>query len=376
MMQLYVDGEQFAAALAHAGRVQSGNQQLRQVLLTARSEELDITATDITSELVQTIPATVGVQGQSAVDVPFAQKFCAKLPKNRKVEISLLEDKKTSIKCLVRGDNYATATIHAGIDEYPEFTTTERVEMESMTTTAGQLVSMIKHCVDATDENSPRTYLQGVNYSLQGKWLRMFASDGYRLAECKSPVDDASKCEPAIVPVRVNKTLLALLAKMGPESPVVVELSSDCSRFTIGNTTVLSCINIKAEFPGSVDKLIPDDSTIEFVANNQALVTSIKRMQPVFTSTDGAVTLVLSRDNVDVTAESEMGSISDPVVATTNTDEYKSKFNSKHLLQSLSSFPPKHNVRFLFPNEPGATIIRDATENAPPFQHIVMPIRV
>lgn len=375
-MQLYVDGEPFAAALAHAGRVQSGHDTLREVLLTAGDDALSITASDgYASELVQTIPASVGINGQSAVDAPFAQKFCAKLPRGRKVEISIDEDRKTSIKCLIRGDNYATATIHAGVEEYPEFKMDD-ADLKSLTTTAAQLGSMIKHCIDSTDENSPRTYLQGITYATHKQSLRLFASDGYRLAECKSPVAEPVSCEPAIVPVRVNKTLLALLAKIDPTTAVIVELSNEFSRFTIGESTVLSCKNTKSEFP-SVDKLIPTDSTIQFTCNNQALVTSLKRMQPVFmNANDASVTLNISPDNVDVMSESQMGSITDPVVATANTEAYKSKFNCKHLLQSLASFPAKHDVKFIFPDEPGATIIRDATENAPPYQHIVMPIRV
>ena len=179
---------------------------LANILLSARSDELALTATDLEVELVA--KAKVSLQQGGEITLP-GRKFLdivRALPEGAAVTVSIEGERAT-----VRSgkSRFTLATLPAS-----DFPTVEDIKAQQSLHIAQ---SALKRLLDKTHfsmaQQDVRYYLNGMLLEIAEKVVRTVATDGHRLAYCESELETAaSTSQQVIVP---RKGVLELQRLLG-----------------------------------------------------------------------------------------------------------------------------------------------------------------
>lgn len=152
---------------------------VQSVLLTVADGKTILTATDL--ELAVTIPVPgVTCEGEGSILLP-TQKFAKILATTPDDTITVEAD---GDKLLIRGGRSRYTLTSESVDDYPRIepsTATEWLEIPGT-----ELRRLIRQTIYATDTNSPRYALAGVQAEATQDRLRFVATDGRRLAKAES----------------------------------------------------------------------------------------------------------------------------------------------------------------------------------------------
>ncbi len=252
---------------------------LSNVLLRADGGAINLKATDLDLEIVESVPAMIELPGATTVPAHMFYDIVRKLPEGSQVVLETTSDN-------------ATLEIRAGRSK---FTLQMLPETDFPDLTAGDFShgfaltgADIRKLIDATQfaisTEETRYYLNGIYLHTvdagSGLQFRAVATDGHRLAQAEVPAPSGSAGMPGIIVPRKTVGEIQKLLE-NPEANVQVELSDTKIRLTTGSVILTSKL-IDGTFP-DYGRVIPQNNDKECAStgtSSRKLSTACRRSPP------------------------------------------------------------------------------------------------
>jgi DNA polymerase-3 subunit beta len=371
-MKVTVERSELVKSLSHVHRVVERRNTipiLANVLIRAGKNGLELKATDLDLEIVETLPAEVKQAGATTVPAHMIYDIVRKLPEGAQIELQ-------------SGNDRGSLAIRAGRSR---FTLQSLPETDFPDLAAGELphrfslaTADLKRLVDKTQfaisTEETRYYLNGIYlHAVEEKpvKLRAVATDGHRLAQVEMPAPKGASGIPGVIVPRKTVAEVQRLVEDGGEE-VAIELSPSKIRLSF-NKVVLTSKLIDGTFPDYV-RVIPVANDKTLVVEKSEFAAAVDRVSTVSSERGRAVKLSLSSGKLTLSVTNpDSGSATEELEVEYDAEPLDIGFNSRYLLDITQQLEgEKAELKLADPGSP--TLLRD--QDAAGALYVLMPMRV
>ena len=299
---------------------------LANLLLSAESGKLSITATDLEVELVASTEiksaadSRVTVPGRKLLDI------CRSLPEGATLTFSQDGDKLT-VKA--GKSRFVLATLPAS--DFPVID--ELAQQQSLKLPQADFKRLLDKTHFSMAQQDVRYYLNGMLLETDGKMLRTVATDGHRLALCEMDLPSKATGQQVIIP---RKGVLELQRLLGTEGDVQITIGSNHVRAQIGDVRFTSKL-IDGRFP-EYSRVIPAASPKAIVADREMLRSALQRTSILANEKYRGIRLALKKNSMTLQAHNpEQEEAEEQVEVSYKGDELEVGFNVSYLLDALAA---------------------------------------
>ncbi|BBF92095.1 DNA polymerase III subunit beta [Blastochloris tepida] len=372
-MRTIVERADLAKSLGHVHRVVEKRNTipiLANVLLRADGTRLELKATDLDLEVVESIAADVKLAGATTVPAHMFHDIVRKLPEG--AEISLEADTAKGTLVIRAGRaRFQLQTLPES--DFPDLTAGEFGHR--FTLSAADLKRLLDKTQFAISTEETRYYLNGIYLHTisgpEGEMLRAVATDGHRLAQVEFAAPAGATGMPGVIVPRKTVAEVQRLLEDG-STEVQIELSTAKIRFAFGDTVLTSKL---------IDGTFPDYARVIPVANDKTLLVdkadfaaAVDRVSTVSSERGRAVKLALSEGKLVLTVTNpDSGSATEEIEADYAADPLEIGFNSRYLLEITGQLEGDDaELKLADPGSP--TLLRDKDSRGA--LYVLMPMRV
>jgi DNA polymerase-3 subunit beta len=337
---------------------------LANVLLSAKSGRLSVTATDLEVELVAT--SEVDVQRNGEITVPGRKllDICRALPEG--VEINMtLEGERMTVRA--RRSRFTLSTLPAS-----EFPTVDEINaQQTLTVPQKEFRRLLEKTHFSMAQQDVRYYLNGMLLETSAKMLRSVATDGHRLALCETPLADGAKAgQQVIVP---RKGVLELQRILGSEDQTLeVAIGSNHIRLQIGEIRFTSKL-IDGRFP-EYGRVIPANPPHVVTAVREDLRQALQRAAILSNEKYRGIRFGVKAGSLVIQSHNpEQEEAEEEVEVGYDGPELEIGFNVNYLLDALAAIDGSE-VQVGLTDGNSSCLIRSGTDASARF--VVMPMRL
>jgi DNA polymerase III subunit beta len=345
---------------------------LSNVLMEARGDRVQLTATDLELGIRSSFPAKIAREGAGTVPVRRLLDYVRLLP-DADLSLKFLENDWASITC------GRSRTRIAGIsrESFPELPQMPEPVAEIP---VRLLSSMIGKTVFAISAEESRFTLNGALLQLRTDGMLMVATDGHRLAyvETAGEMAGVRSAYRALLPRKAMGEILKLGGESGEDA--VVKFAGDDNHlfFALGDRLLISR-KLTGTFP-DYERVLPKDHKITITLAKDEIRAAVERVSQFADERSRAIRMQLCPGEVKVFSSiSETGESEEVVPAEYEGTSLEIGFNAQYLLEFLRSIS-EPRVMFLFKDPHSAAEVRpasaDGTEPQEQYRYIVMPMRI
>jgi DNA polymerase III subunit beta len=369
-MKITLERAELVKALAHVHRVVERRNTipiLANVLLRAGKNGLELKATDLDLEIVETVPAEI--KQASAVTVPAHMFYdiVRKLPEGSQVELQSGTDR-GSVQVRAGRSRFTLQTLPE--TDFPDIAAGDLPHRFKLA--AGDLKRLVDKTQFAISTEETRYYLNGIYLHLvDDKTLRAVATDGHRLAQVDLPAPKGAAGMPGvIVPRKTVAEMQRLLEDAGEE--VEIELSPAKIRFSLGNVVLTSKL-IDGTFP-DYGRVIPLGNDKILVVDKGEFSSAVDRVSTVSSERGRAVKLSLGNGKLTLSVTNpDSGSATEEIEVEYGAEPIDIGFNSRYLLDIAQQIEgEKATLKLADPGSP--TLLQDSEPSGA--LYVLMPMRV
>jgi DNA polymerase-3 subunit beta len=369
-MKITLERAELVRALAHVHRVVERRNTipiLANVLLRAGKNGLELKATDLDLEIVETVPAEI--KQASAVTVPAHMFYdiVRKLPEGSQVELQSGSDR-GSVQVRAGRSRFTLQTLPE--TDFPDIAAGDLPHRFKLA--AGDLKRLVDKTQFAISTEETRYYLNGIYLHLvDDKKLRAVATDGHRLAQVDLPAPKGAAGMPGvIVPRKTVAEVQRLLEDAGEE--VEIELSPAKIRFSLGKVVLTSKL-IDGTFP-DYGRVIPLGNDKILVVDKGEFSSAVDRVSTVSSERGRAVKLSLGNGKLTLSVTNpDSGSATEEIEVEYGAEPIDIGFNSRYLLDIAQQIEgEKATLKLADPGSP--TLLQDSEPSGA--LYVLMPMRV
>jgi DNA polymerase-3 subunit beta len=370
-MKLNIERSALLRSLSHVQSVVERRNTipiLSNVQITAETNSLSLTATDLDLSIVENIDTDIVEAGGTTVPAQTLFDIVRKLPDGADVELSMGEDRRLSLKsgrskftlaCLPRED----FPVMSGGD-LPH----------SFNVPASELRRLIDKTRFAISTEETRYYLNGIYLHVapgDDAKLRAVATDGHRLAQVETALPEGAKGMPGvIIPRKAVGELRKLIDEQADD--IEVSLSDTKIRFSFGGVVLISKL-IDGTFP-DYTRVIPEGNEKFLEADCHMLADAVDRVSTISTDRTRSVKLNIEKDKIVLSVNSpENGTATEEVAVSYGSDVMEIGFNARYLLDILAQIEGD-TVKAELADSASPTILRDSEDLQA--LYVLMPMRV
>ena len=372
-MRLTVERDELLTALHRVqGIVEKRNTMpsLANVLLEAKPEGLDISATDL----------ELGMRGlyKATVEEPGSVTFSA-----RKLYEILKEINDSEIAITVTDDCLVTIKTDRGefkVVGLPskDFPPLPAIERDGLIPLPGAgLLQLIRRTLFAVGDNDTRYVLNGllivVTNEDEKPVIRLVGTDGHRLAMAEQKLETDAKASPeekVIVPKKAAAEIRRLLEEGGDEP--MIGFTKNMLIFRKSGLVMTSRL-MEGNYP-NYQQVIPKASNKKITVNRDDLEGALRRVSVLSQNKSYAVKLTFSKEAITLfSSHPDMGEAQEGIPASFNGDEFSAGFNARYLLDVLGVMESE-TVALNMEASLSPCLIRE--KDNPLFQAVVMPVKV
>lgn len=295
------------------------------IKISARNDKLIIVATDGEISIQKNIKAEIYEEGDVCVPGRYFSDFIKKL---EGVQITLSsDDKKMDI---IYADSQ-TAMQVLSANDFPKIDTDINENSFSMKTAdLKKFINATSFCCAGDDS---RPILKGCQFVIKGKEISVTALDGFRLATIKGELISSTGDMEIVCPARTLNEIEKMIDGDG-----TTEIFVQKGRILVEvDDTVLTSRLYNGDFIKK-DNIIPKDFTTRVKVDKSALKASIERAAILVRSDKNSLIIFdISSDKIEISSNSEVGSVQEPVKAETNGKDIKIAMNSKFIIEAVNA---------------------------------------
>lgn len=345
-MKLTCNTYDLKAACAKAARVidKSPSPATNGLLLKAESGVLTVTGYNLTIGISVKIPAMIEIPGAIIADAKILTNAAGKLQKENTTlctddDILIVQNGRSNLK--VKG---------IPAEQYPALPTAENGV--TCCVDGEKLVKLIKKTVFCADED------RGVRMTMSSE-LKLCATDGFTLAESSIPLSKAVDERTAMIPPKALSELL--------DATDAVEISIS-EKHIVAQTrdyTLFSRL-MSTTWEIDVDKIIPKN-TASVKTDFKALTSALERVQILASTETQPVKMSFSRDAIELSVRTTIGSATDSVTGETDSD-LTIGINARYLVGVLKA---AETDSFLVSSPVSPLVFKDEMST-----YILLPVRL
>ncbi len=343
---------------------------LNNVRLEAFSDSLRITASNMSMEVTDRVPAAIQEGGATTVPALVLNEIWQGLPDGSEVLLDGTDSpNRLMLKCGSIDFQFSClpATDFPVISDPPEYPHNFRI-------LAQDLRNMIDKSQFATSTDENRKNLNGLFFHTagtnQGTLLRSVATDGHRLAR----IDVGDPGESADVPGTIlpKRNVVALRKIIADyQGDIEIDVSDAQARFKFGSLVLKSKL-IDDRFP-DYNRVIPHDNDKIFAADRLEFIKAASRMMAIAEQPMYPIKLSVENSSMTLSVNGSMGAGKEVITTDWGGPLLEIGFNGKYLLDALQALDGE-GVEFRLSNPNQAAVINAKDDQRS--LHVLMPIRV
>lgn len=337
-------------------------------------DEVELSATDLERSIRCRIRAEVKSPGSVVLLGQVVSQLVGRLPEEETIELRE-QDGRAQLRC--GSASFELLTLPA--DEFPERTRPSGVPVGRMALSALlQSISQTAFSALRASETT-RLALTGVDIVLRDGAAKLAATNGYRLAIKKVPVEGlADDYDGSFL---VDAAVLADLSRVlsGVNEPEVAVFADGGQLHFAAGPVFFSCRTIQEQFP-DFERVVPKDSEIGVFASRSELLDTLRRLEITAAEESGAVNLKVAGPRLEMTSASkDKGQGRESVkLLKAPAKEVEIAFRAEYLIDALRRMESDQVALWLAAPE-RAGLIEPSGEIAPGdegFIYVCMPVRL
>ncbi|MFL6551285.1 MAG: DNA polymerase III subunit beta [Povalibacter sp.] len=336
---------------------------LANILLSGRSDELALTATDLEVELVA--KAKVSLQQAGEITLPGRKllDIIRALPEGAPVTVSVEGERAT-----VRSgkSRFTLATLPAS-----DFPVIEDIKaLQSLNIAQAALKRLLDKTHFSMAQQDVRYYLNGMLLEIADKVLRTVATDGHRLAYCEAELSAAAgTTQQVIVP---RKGVLELQRLLAGEGEVELAVGTNHVRAQIGDIRFTSKL-IDGRFP-EYSRVIPANPPKQVRADRDVLRSALQRAAILSNEKYRGIRLAVKENALVLQSHNpEQEEAEEELEVAYTGEEVEIGFNVNYLLDALAAVEAGEIQLGLTDANNSCLLTSPTVESA---KYVVMPMRL
>ena len=339
---------------------------LSNVLLNAKDDKLELTATDLDVTVSSRVEAKVKKPGSTTIPVKRLFGIVREL-QNSEIDIETDDKNFTSVRS--GASFYKINGLSA--DEFPPMPKFK--EDKKVTLPQDTVRSMMKKTSFAISTDESRYVLNGIFLSLKDHKMTMVATDGRRLALVDEEVDIPDKSSGEfIIPAKAVNELNRLFQEKGE---VEIRYTDNQAAFNLkdekGNAILVITKLIEGNYP-NYRQVIPGETKERIALAREEFLHALRRAELMTSDKSNSVKLTFGKNNLLITANSpEVGEAKESLAINYKGKEMAIAFNPRYMIDPLAALPNDEVYLELIDElSPGVLKING------PFLYVVMPMRL
>ncbi len=296
------------------------------IKLSAVNDALILTATDGEISIRKTIKADVYEEGDVCVPGRYFSDFIKKL---EGVQITLsAEDKRMSI---IYADSQTEMQVLSA-EDFPKMDLD--INESSFTLKTSDLKKFISATSFCCASDDSRPILKGCQFVIKGEDVCVTSLDGFRLATVKGKVVSATGDMEIVCPART----LNEIEKMIPDGDGDTEIFVQRGMILVSaENTVLTSRLYNGDFIRK-ENIIPKDFTTIVKVDKSSLKASIERAAILVRNDKNSLIIFdVSGDRIEISSNSEIGNVQEPVKAEVEGKDVRIAMNSKFIIDAVNA---------------------------------------
>jgi DNA polymerase III subunit beta len=215
-----------------------------------------------------------------------------------------------------------------------------------------------------------RYYLNGLLLSVEGRELRVVATDGHRLAFANTTLEDEHPKQEVVLP---RKAVLELSKQLGEsDAPIRIGLLGNQVRFNFGTVELFTKI-VDGKFP-DYGRVIPAGHQNIITVEREGLLQALQRTAILSNDKFRGVRWVLTKDSLRVScSNTEQEEAQEEIELDYAGAAIDIGFNVNYLLDVLNALSGSH-VRCAFGDASSSVLMTDPGLES--FRYVIMPMRI
>lgn len=367
MIKLLVNHSDFLKGLnsvATALPSRSSLPYLTNVLLETDGDKLKLSATDLDTTVITTIPASVTTSGSITLPGKKLHEIVRELPEEE-VRLSGTGNRIT-ISC----GQGSFSLSGSSSEQFPSLPSKSGVEPSVVPVDI--LSGAIRKTSYAVAKDDYRATLNGALLRIDSNGFEMVATDGHRLS-CISL--GSIKSDNSITAL-VTQKALNLFAKLSSDGDVNIRYQGSQISFEFDDTIIFSR-TIDGEYP-PYKKVIPTDNDCSLSAVREDLISVLRRVKTMANPSTHQVKFTLEKDNVLIQAESaDAGEAKEQLTSEYEGNPFQVGFNCNFLMEILRNM---NCDRIVMKMKDGGTAVLISDEEEPEgddtYLALIMPVKL
>lgn len=373
-MHITIDRNQFLKSLNRVHRVVERRNTipiLSNVLINASGDGVQLKATDLDLEVIESSLAKVEQEGAITVPAHLLYDIVRKLSSGSEIVLKVDNNQANTMSVVSGCANFQLQCLPKV--DFPESLPGQFSCRFSLS--ASDLKRLFDCTQFAISTEETRYYLNGIYFHVVDDGvlkLRLVATDGHRLAQVDMEAPSEIKDMPGVIIPRKAVGELQKLLSEETEGDVSIELSETKIRFSVGSVVLTSKL-IDGTFP-EYQRVIPLNNDKKLAVNRQDFSAAVDRVSTISSDRGRAVKLTIENGQLKLVVNNpDSGSAEDQLVADYTSDPLEIGFNSRYLLDIAAQLTSDEMV-FMLADAGAPALIRESDDAAA--LYVLMPIRV
>ena len=215
-----------------------------------------------------------------------------------------------------------------------------------------------------------RYYLNGMLLVLEGKQLRVVATDGHRLSYAEAQLETEAEAREVIIP---RKTVVELSKLLGDvDDPVELRIGANQVTITLPGTELVTKV-VDGKFP-DYQRVIPMNQPRQLKANRQNVMQALQRAAILSNEKFRGVRLVMSENTLGIVCNNnEQEEAADEIEVSYNGEPLDVGFNVTYLLDGLGAVGSE-DIMLSLADANSSMLL--TSEGEAGFKYVVMPMRI
>jgi DNA polymerase III subunit beta len=341
---------------------------LSNLLVEAKGDRLNITATDLELSIRTSCDAKVKKEGAGTIPAKKLLELVRLLPEGE-IKFKLLENHWVEIV----SDKKKYKLVGMAKENFPALPAMPHTIVQISAPVMESLISKTKFAISMEES---RYTLNGGLLILKPDTLAMVATDGHRLALAET--DQKLAGLNGEMKVLIPKKAMDEVSKLASaaDSDAQIEFAKDESHlfFHVGHRLLISRI-LTGQFP-NYEAVLPRDNNKTVTIERGELCDAVKRVSQLADQRSHAVKLAVSRDGIEISASSpEYGEAKENIEKDYKGDPISIGFNSTYMLDFLGA-AADGPVSIELKDEQSAGQMRPLADESYRYRYIIMPMRI